>query len=62
MARKPPLTIVNPATVSIQPPFILGKHGRSLWDRIQADYDVSDSAPELNFWRKPAPPPIWPNS
>jgi hypothetical protein len=44
MARKPPLTIVNPATVSIQPPFILGKNGRSLWDRIQADYDVSDSA------------------
>jgi len=44
MAKKPPLTLVEPATIGVQPPFTLGKHGRSLWDRIQSDYDVSDSA------------------
>src|SRR5215475_4526086 len=43
MAKKPPLTLVNPATIGIQPPFTLGKHGRSLWDRIQGEYDVTDS-------------------
>jgi hypothetical protein len=41
---KPPLTLVGPDTTIGQPPFALGKHGRSLWDRIQHEYDVSDSA------------------
>ena len=43
MGKKPNLSVVNPATTGIQPPFTLGKHGRSLWDRIQAEYDVTDS-------------------
>src|SRR5262249_22287454 len=43
--RKPLLALVDSEpTIGIQPPFTLGKHGRSLWDRIQTEYDVSDSA------------------
>ncbi len=41
---KPPLTLVGPEVTGLQPPFALGKFGRSLWDRIQAEYDVSDAA------------------
>ncbi len=44
MAKKPPLSLVGPATTGISPPFALGQHGRSLWDRVQSEYDVSDSA------------------
>jgi hypothetical protein len=44
MGKNPSLTVIHRDTIGIQPPFTLGKHGRSLWDRIQADYDVSDSA------------------
>jgi hypothetical protein len=45
MAKKSArLTLAGAETIGIQPPFNLGKHGRSLWDRIQAEYDVSDSA------------------
>ena len=43
MGKKPPLSLINPATIGIQPPFTLGKHGRSLWDRVQGEYDVTDS-------------------
>ncbi len=43
-SEKPPLTLVGPEITGNQPPFTLGKHGRSLWDRIQSEYDVSDSA------------------
>lgn len=42
--EKPALTLVGPDTTTNRPPFALGKHGRSLWDRIQAEYDVGDSA------------------
>ena len=28
----------------VSPPRPLGKHGRSMWDRIQAEYDIADSA------------------
>jgi hypothetical protein len=42
--EKPQLTLVGLETGFAQPPFALGKHGRSLWDRIQSEYDVSDSA------------------
>jgi hypothetical protein len=43
-SRKPLLALVDSeATISIQPPFTLGKAGRSLWDRIQSEYDVSDA-------------------
>ncbi len=41
---KPPLTLVGPDATAIQPPRILGKHGRSLWDRILSEYDVGDAA------------------
>lgn len=43
-SEKPPLTLVGPDTTTNQPPRTLGKHGRSLWDRIQFEYDVSDAA------------------
>jgi hypothetical protein len=44
MAKKPPLSVVGSDFTGASPPFVLGKHGRSLWDRIQGEYDVSDSA------------------
>ncbi len=48
MAKKhsesPALTLVSPEMSGIQPPFSLGRHGLSLWNRIQGEYDVSDSA------------------
>ena len=43
MAKKTTLSLVGPDATGFQPPFNLGPHGRSLWDRIQAEYDVSDS-------------------
>ena len=43
MGKKPSLTVVDSATIGIQPPFTLGKHGRSLWDRVQSEYDVADA-------------------
>ena len=43
-STKPSLTLVNSETIGIQPPFTLGKHGRSLWDRIQSEFDCSDAA------------------
>jgi hypothetical protein len=43
--RKPLLALVDSeAAIGIQPPFTLGKHGRSLWDRVQAEFDCSDVA------------------
>jgi terminase small subunit-like protein len=43
-SKTPPLTLVGPDTTIGQPPRTLGKHGRSLWDRILAEYDVNDAA------------------
>src|SRR6516162_3938053 len=44
-SKKPSLALVgSETTIGIQPPFALGKHGQSLWDRIQSEYDVSDPA------------------
>ncbi len=44
MAKKPSLQIVSEAsTTSTQPPRTLGNHGRSLWNRVLSDYDISDS-------------------
>src|SRR6516165_8120085 len=41
---KPSLALVDSApTIGVQPPFTLRKAGRSLWDRIQGEYDVSDA-------------------
>jgi hypothetical protein len=42
---KPPLRIVTePGTNCPQPPRSLGEHGQKLWDRVLAEYDVSDVA------------------
>jgi hypothetical protein len=41
--EKPPLTLVTSAATGTLPPRALGQHGRSLWDRIMSEYDVSDS-------------------
>jgi hypothetical protein len=41
-SEKPPLTLVGLDTTIGKPPRTLGRHGRSLWDRIQSEYDVSD--------------------
>jgi hypothetical protein len=41
--KKPKLTLVLPDAIGIEPPFILGEPGRSLWDRVQAEYAVSDA-------------------
>jgi phage terminase small subunit len=44
MAKKPPLSLVGEqVTTAINPPRTLGKHGRSLWDRIMSTYDIRDS-------------------
>jgi len=44
MAKTPALTIMEPGGTGPQPPRDLGKPGRALWDRVQAEYDVSDVA------------------
>jgi P27 family predicted phage terminase small subunit len=45
MARKPPLQIVPTLYPSgPEPPRTLGDHGRALWDRVVAEYDIADVA------------------
>ncbi len=44
MAKKPPLSLFGPDATGLEPPFSLGKFGSALWRRIQAEYDVSNSA------------------
>src|SRR5262245_50331302 len=51
MAKKPPkLRVIDPAATAVdpdatapEPPRKLGEYGRSLWDRITAEYDIADS-------------------
>jgi hypothetical protein len=43
-SEKPPLTLVTSEMAGSAPPRNLGKHGRSLWDRITSENDVSDAA------------------
>jgi hypothetical protein len=44
-SAKPPLRIVGKSDITgPQPSRSLGEHGRSLWDRVTAEYDVSDAA------------------
>ena len=43
MAKNPRLTVVPTALSSNDPPRKLGDPGRSLWDRVMAEYDISDS-------------------
>jgi hypothetical protein len=41
---KPPLTLVVPTEASwLEPPRILGQHGRKLWDRVMSEYAIEDS-------------------
>jgi Phage terminase, small subunit len=45
MARnrdKPDLTLVSPDATGIAPLRNLGKHGRSLWDAIMAEFGIAD--------------------
>jgi len=41
--RKPTLSIVKPGATGSKPPRKLGKVGRSLWDTIQAEYQIADT-------------------
>lgn len=41
----PTLRIVpSPGATSLEPPRLLGEHGRALWDHVVSEYDVSDPA------------------
>ena len=41
---RPPLQVVDATNTNpLTPPRHLGQHGRALWDRIQAEYAVTDS-------------------
>jgi hypothetical protein len=42
MPKRPPLTIVSPATPSGAPPRELGPHGFKLWTSVQAEYRIED--------------------
>jgi hypothetical protein len=45
MPRTPPqpaLSIVSPETTGGSPPRELGRHGRKLWDEVQAAYAITD--------------------
>src|SRR4051794_39972275 len=39
---RPPFSIVSPETTVGSPPRDLGRHGRKLWDEVQAAYGVTD--------------------
>jgi hypothetical protein len=43
MSKKPRLSVVPPAISSNDPPRKLDAPGRSLWDRVMAEYDIADS-------------------
>jgi hypothetical protein len=44
MVKKPEFSLVsNQSGTAINPPRPLGKHGRSLWDRVMSTYNISDS-------------------
>jgi hypothetical protein len=40
--KKPPLTVVGPASTGIQPPRKLGEHGMALWNAVNAEYRIDD--------------------
>jgi hypothetical protein len=44
MRKFPPLTVVDPASTSKEPPSTLGDPGRRLWSQVMLEYDVSDVA------------------
>jgi hypothetical protein len=39
---RPPFSIVSPETTGGAPPRELGRHGRKLWDEVQAAYGIAD--------------------
>ena len=43
MSKNPRLTVVQPAATAVEPPRKLDDPGRSLWDRVMSEYDISDS-------------------
>jgi phage terminase small subunit len=43
MAKKPPLTLVGSRTTPAEPPRKLEAAGRSLWNRIMTEYEITDS-------------------
>jgi len=50
MSKKPSLTVINPATIGVQPPFILGKHGRALLcGRVPEKSTILPHAPEFSL-------------
>jgi hypothetical protein len=40
--RKPPLSVVRPGAVDLEPPRPLGVHGRQLWDSVQREHGIQD--------------------
>lgn len=42
MTKNPRLTVVQPDPTPGEPPRKLGEPGRNLWNRITAEYDISD--------------------
>ena len=40
---KPPLTLVGPGSITPAPPRTLGPPGLALWNRVQAEYRITDS-------------------
>ena len=43
MPKKPSLKLVKPPPTWPAPSRTLGNHGRSLWDRVMIDYEISDA-------------------
>jgi hypothetical protein len=44
MSKNPSLKLVSgPRSTIPEPPRTLGEPGRSLWDRVMAEYDIADS-------------------
>jgi hypothetical protein len=43
MAKKPRLTLFQPTATAADPPRKLDSSGRSLWDRVMSEYDITDS-------------------
>jgi hypothetical protein len=41
-SEKPPLTLVDPASIGIAPPRKLGQHGLALWNSVQTAYRIDD--------------------
>ena len=43
MGKKPSLKLMKPSPVTVPAPSrSLGNHGRSLWDRVMSEYEISD--------------------